>query len=493
MTVAPAPVPPNLARFLARDDFDVAVVGAGPAGAAAAIEAAELKLRVAIVDEQALAGGQVYRAVPGIAPARPDAERTEGDRVRAQLGAANVERLLAHRVAHVERRDDAWHVHTQGPDGPRTVEARTLVLATGAQERHLPFTGWDRPGVLGLAAATVLLKAQRVLPGRNVVVAGAGPLLLLVAKAILDGGGRVAAVIDAHPRTAWFASAAEILSRPDLATRGMGWYRALLAKGVPLHHGALLRAVDGDAPHLRATMVPVNRDGHPLPDAPMTTFACDAVCVGYGLMPATELTRLLGAAHAFDPALGGWHVVVDHDQRSTVPRLYVAGDAAGITGAAAAPWTGRVAAMAAAHDLGELDTAEHAARAAPARREALRAIRFGGVMTRIANVGDGAVAAVPPDVVVCPCEGVTRATLEAAIAAGAATPDDLAATTRCGAGSCGGRVCGEAAARLIALRTGKPRAAIGQPTARLLRPMDLDTRAGERDDDARPIPAPAPR
>ncbi len=494
VSAVPAPVPPNLARFLARDDFDIAIVGAGPAGATAAIEAAALELRVAVLDEQEIAGGQVHRAVPGIAPARPDAERTEGDRMRAELGAASVERLFAHRVWHVERRDDAWHVHAIGPNGPRTVVARALVVATGAQERHLPFTGWDRPGVMGLAAATVLLKAQRILPGRNVVVAGAGPLLLLVAKAIQDGGGRVAAVIDAHPRTAWFASAAEILSRPDLATRGMGWYRALLAKGVPLHHGALLHAVDGDAPQLRATLVPVDRDGHPLRNAPMTTFACDAVCVGYGLMPATELTRLLGATHAFDPALGGWHAVVDDDQRSTVPRLYVAGDGAGITGAAAAPWTGRVAAMAAARDIGLLDAAAHAARANPAKREALRAIRFGGVMTRIANVGDGAVAALPPDVVVCQCERITRATLDAAIADGAVTVDELETATRCGLGACGGRVCGEAAARLIALRTGKARSAIGQPTALPpLQSVDLDTPAGEFDCDALPIPAPAPR
>lgn len=495
MTVtARASVPPNLARFLARDDFDVAIVGAGPAGAAAAIEAAELKLRVAVLDEQPLAGGQVYRAVPGIAPVRPDPERSEGDRLRAQLGAASVERLFAHRVWHVERHADAWHVHALGPDGPRAVIARTLVVATGAQERHLPFAGWDRPGVMGLAAATVLLKAQRVLPGRNVVVAGAGPLLLLVAKAILDGGGRVAAVIDAHPRTAWFASAAEILSRPDLATRGMGWYRTLLARGVPLHHGAVLQAVDGEAPTLRAATSPVDRDGRPLPNAPMLTFGCDAVCVGYGLMPATELTRLLGAAHAFDPALGGWHAVVDDNQRSTVPRLYVAGDGAGITGAAAAPWTGRVAAMAAAHDLGHLDAAAHGARSGPAKREALRAIRFGGVMTRIANVGDGVVAALPPEIAVCQCERIPRATLDAAIADGATTVDELKTATRCGMGPCGGRICGEAAARLIALRTGSSRAAIGQPTARPpLRPVDLDTLAGAFDYDALPIPAPAPR
>ena len=357
--------------------YDVAVVGAGPAGAAAAIEAAALGMRVAIVDEQAVAGGQIYRVVPGIAPVRSDPERTEGDKVRAQLGAANIVRYFEHRVWHIERFDGLWHVQSVGAGRPRTVQAAALIVAGGAQERHLPFAGWERPGVMGLASATVMLKAQRVLPGRNVLVAGAGPLLILVAKAIIDGGGNVAAVVDAHPRSAWFASAAELLSRPDLATRGMNWYRTLLARGVPMHNGAFVREVAGDAPALRASVVPVDRDGKPHPGARGTEIACDAVCCGFGLSPATDITRLLGASHAFDPTLGGWHAVVDDDQRCTVAGLYAAGDGAGVVGAAAAPWQGRIAAMAAARDLGKLGAGEHAARstAREARMRARRALR----------------------------------------------------------------------------------------------------------------------
>ena len=476
-----------------REGHDVVVLGAGPAGAAAAIEAASLGLRTAIADEQAVAGGQVYRVAPGIAPVRADQERTDGDRIRAELGAGNIDRCFAHRVWHVERANDRWHIHALGPEGPRTLHAAALIVATGAQERHLPFAGWERPGVMGLAAATVMLKAQRMLPGRNVVVAGAGPLLLVVAKAIVDGGGRVAAIVDAHPRSAWFASAADLLSRPDLAARGMGWYRALHSAGVPMHHGCLLRAVDGDAPALRASVFPVDREGRARADGKAVTIACDAVCCGYGLMPATDVTRLLGASHAFDLTLGGWHVVVDDDQRCNIPRLYAAGDGAGVVGAAAAPWQGRVAAMAAARDLDRIDTATHASRAAPARRERVRAARFGGVMTRIANVGDGAVASLASGVTMCQCERLTRATLDAAIADGCATVNDLKGATRCGMGPCGGRLCEDAAARLIALATGHTRTEIGQATGRPpLRPVDLDALAGDFDYDALPMPATAP-
>lgn len=454
-----------------RFGYDVAVLGAGPAGAAAAVEAAALGLRAAIIDEHVVAGGQVYGVVPGIAPMRAEQERTDGDKLRAALGAAKVVRYFAHRVAHIERVQQQWHLHATSTAGPRTIHAAMLIVATGAQERHLPFAGWDRPGVMGLASATVMLKAQRVLPGRNVVVAGAGPLLLLVAKAIVDGGGTVAALIDAHPRSAWFASAAELLSRPDLATRGMNWYRALHARGVPMHNGYALRTVAGDAPALHATAVPVDRDGRMRTDAPDVGYDCDAVCCGYGLMPATDVTRRLGASHAFDPALGGWHVVVDDDQRCNIPFLYAAGDGAGVVGAAAAPWQGRIAAMAAARDAGRLGAGEHDARVRSAKRECVRAARFGGVMTRLANVGDGLVASLAPDVTVCPCEHVTRATLDAAIAGGCANLTALQDATRCGTGPCGGAVCEESAARLIALAADRSRMEVGQfPVRPMLRP-----------------------
>ena len=464
-----------------RFGYDVAVLGAGPAGAAAAVEAAALGLRAAIIDEHMVAGGHAYRAVPGIAPVRPDQERTDGDKVRAALGAANVVRYFAHRVWKVERVEPLWHLQAIGAAGPRTIHAARLIVATGAQERHLPFAGWELPGVMGLAAATVMLKAQRVLPGRNAVVAGVGPLLLLVAKAIVDGGGNVAAIIDAHPRSAWFASATELLSRPDLATRGMHWYRALHARGVPMLNGYALREVTGDAPAMHVKAAPVDRDGRVRTDAPVVDYDCDAVCCGFGLMPATDVTHALGASHAFDPALGGWHVVVDDDQRCNVAGLYAAGDGAGVVGAAAAPWQGRIAAMAVARDAGKLGVGEHEARVRAAKRECVRAARFGGVMTRLANVGDGTVASLAPDVTVCQCERLTRATIDAAIAGGCATMADLQVATHCGTGPCGGRICEESAARPpIALATDRSRMNVGQfPVQRALRPGASDELPGD--------------
>jgi thioredoxin reductase len=384
-------------------------------------------------------------------------------------------------------------VHALSRDGASSLQGAALIVANGAQERHLPFAGWERPGVMGLAAATVILKAQRVLPGRRVVVAGAGPLLLVVAKAIAEGGGRVVAIVDAHPRRAWLASVAALASRPDLVARGAGWVAALRRRRVPMLHGHRLHGVSGDAASLRAQVVPVDRNGGLRAGATPIELECDAVCCGYGLMPATDVTRLVGAAHDYDAGRGGWHASIDADQRCNLPRLYASGDVAGVVGAAAAPWQGRIAALAAALDLGRIDSRMHELRCADAKRARDRASRFGAAMTRLASIGDGAVASIANDVIMCQCEGLTRAKLETAIDDGCATLNDLRAATRCGMGPCGGRLCEDAAARLVAMRTGRTREAVGQPTGRPpLRPVALDALAGEFDYDALPIAAPSP-
>jgi len=480
---------------------DVAIVGAGPAGAAAAIEAVRLGLSVVVFDEQRAAGGQVFRVAPGIAPERSDPDREQGDALRSALARSGAECRFGRRVWHLARERDLWIVHavadlpsaSGAAPGSESTAARALLIATGALERHLPFDGWDRPGVLGLAATTVLLKAERMLPGREVVVAGAGPLLLVVAKAIVDGGARVAAVVDARARRDWFASPVDLASRPDLVAKGLGWMRTLVARGVPWLHGHRVVGVEGEAPSLRANVVAVDADGAPKRGARPTGFGCDAVCVGYGLAPATEATRLAGAAHRFDATRGAWHAIVDADQRASPPRLYVAGDGAGIDGAAAAPWAGRVAACAAALDLGRIDRARHHREVQRARRNRDRAARFGAAMARLAQVGDGALASLDAGTCVCQCERVTRADIDAAIGAGCATLNELRAATRCGMGPCGGRLCEDAIARLAALRTGRTRAEVGQPTGRPpLRPVELDTLAGAFDYASLPIATPAP-
>src|SRR6185295_5251639 len=163
----------------------------------------------------------------------------------------------------------------------------------------------------------------------------------------------------------------------------------------------------------------------------------------------------------FDPSLGGWTVENDTDQQTSVARLYACGDGAGVLGAAAAPVRGRIAALAAARDLGRLTQAHFAERVGPLRRDLKRTTRFGSAIVELTMPRPGLLQAITPETVVCRCEAVTRAALDRAIGDGAVTINDLKAATRCGMGPCGGRSCEDAAAALIAAKTGHSRERIG--------------------------------
>jgi NADPH-dependent 2,4-dienoyl-CoA reductase/sulfur reductase-like enzyme len=210
---------------------------------------------------------------------------------------------------------------------PFTVQARALILCCGTHERIIPFPGWTLPGVIGLAAATILLKAQGVLPGRRVVVAGAGPLLYAVAAKLLTGGASVAAVVDAATQVEWLRALPALAARADLLAQGAVWRAKLFAARVPILAGAQVTAAEGDNALKRV------RVGERIIEA-------DALCIGHGLVPATEATRTYRALHVHRPEDGGWVPVLDSYQRTSVPLLYAAGDGAGVRGAAAAPAAG---------------------------------------------------------------------------------------------------------------------------------------------------------
>lgn len=468
--------------------LDLIVLGAGPAGAAATIKARALGLSVAVIDEAPEAGGQVYRAPPaGLAKVAADAERTKGDELRAKLAASGA-------VLHADRRvwslTAGFSVIAIGPDGPLTLAAPNLIVAAGAIERHIPVPGWTLPGVIGLAAATILLKSHGVLPGRRVVVAGSGPLLLLVASKIVAAGGEVAAVVDASPRSDWLSRLGTMSARPDLMAKGAGWLLRLLKARVPIHSGAAIRTIHGTDGVTSVEIGRIDGDWQPS-EGPTRMVETDAVCLGFGLLPSTEIMRLLGARHRHDPELGGWVPEVSDTLESSIPGLFVAGDGGGVRGADAAPLSGELAAIGVARRLGRDGGLQRQAATVAARWR--RSSRFGAAMSALAMPPPGAAALIEAETTVCRCEGLTRATLDTAIAAGAKTLADLKATTRCGMGPCGGRVCGEAAAMLIGAATGLSRETIGQPSARPpLRPVPLAAIAGAFAYDDLPIPAPAP-
>jgi thioredoxin reductase len=471
-------------------EFDLIVLGAGPAGTNAAVVAAGAGLKVALFDENPAAGGQVYRLpLNGSASAEAVEERV-GHQLRENLAASAVQTFFAHQVwaATGDYRIDAI-----GPRGPVHCTARALIVAAGTTERVVPFEGWTTPGVIGLAAASLLLGSQQILPGRSTLIAGCGPLLAAVAARTIANGGSIAAIADLASVGEWARALPAMLGCPELLRLGIGWWCALRRARVPIFNRHTIIKVEPVGARLHATLAPCDAMGRPQVGKRVTALV-DCVVVGHGLTPATELTRLLHAAHRYSRAAGGWIPIADQDGRCSRPRLYVAGDAAGIAGAHAAATHGAAAALACALELGGADRSGLERLLKLARAQHKPAARFGRAMARLMALRAGHVDAIAPETIVCRCEDTTCAEIDAAFHAGACDLNQLKAWTRCGMGPCQGRTCGDVAGELLARRTGEcSREYVGCFSARTpLRPVVIEALTGNFSYEHIPIPTAAP-
>ena len=330
-----------------------------------------------------------------------------------------------------------------------TVRARRLVLATGAIERPVAFPGWTLPGVMTAGAAQIMMKAGGLLPTGRVVLAGTGPLLLLVAVQLLDAGADVAAVAETTRLGARMRAA--FAARPGLAAdptvrKGFGLLARLRRHGVRQVHGVRsLEALGAD--RLRA--VRIGRA------ASSQVIGADLLLVHFGVTPDLQAARSAGLAARWDDDQGALSPVVDGWGRSTNPTLFVAGDGAGIAGSVAAALRGRLAALAAAADLGRLSVAERDRLAGPVRAALARELQVRLLLDRWFKPARDLLRPAD-DTVVCRCESVTAGRLRKAARSSGPDANAVKAVTRCGMGPCGGRQCGAALARLTAAVHGLP-------------------------------------
>ncbi len=472
----------------------VVVIGAGPAGVHAALEASRCGCDSTLIDEQPRAGGQVWRAKsPAIVSAPATAEGVRGDRLRAQLASSAVDFRPDSRVWQIEKTDQGWSIHLTRAGRSEAIHSRVLILAVGAQERVVPVEGWTLPGVIGLAAATALCKEHLIAPGKNTVVAGSGPLLFVVAAEILRLGGRVAAVVSQNSRRDWLAAVPRMLTRPDLVCRGARWMLTLRARGVPLYWQHALSKIHGEECVDAVDCVATDRRWAAR-NAPRVRIAADSVCLGHGLTPSTEAARLAGVAVRYREAHGGWSPEVNADRSTAVDGLFICGDGAGISGVEAALIEGQLAGLGAAQRLQlGVDGGNNAVRKAKLLRQLKRRQRFGRAMTALSMPRDGQLKNITAQTIICRCESLSRGEIEAEYGRGARTTGAIKSAVRAGMGPCGGKFCLDTVARLLADNAGLEVGQVPPPTARPpLRPVAIDAIAGEFDYRDVPMRAAAP-
>ncbi|MBD0741193.1 NAD(P)/FAD-dependent oxidoreductase [Streptomyces sp. CBMA152] len=443
----------------ASEPYDLAVIGAGSAGLAGAVSASELGLSVVLLDSSVQAGGQFYRhPAPGLGAARPEALHHDWSafaELRRRLAASDVTHLTAHHVWSVTREDGddgPWAVHAvTGPDGaegrPRRIHARTVLLATGAYERQLPFPGWTLPGVVGAGGAQAMLKSGLVLPGKRIVVAGSGPLLLAVASSLAIAGAKVPAVVEASGYLRYARSPRVLMTNPHKAAEALTHGTALLRHRVRLVTRSAVTEVHGTDRVEAVTVTRLDRDWRPVQGSGRR-IACDALAVGHGLVPQIELATALGCATR-PLADGTLALALDTRQETSVRGLWAAGETGGVGGAELARTEGELAGIAVAARL--LGRPADSARLRRLLRDRDRMRAFAELMGRAHAPGPGWSGWLTDDTDVCRCEEVSAGRVREAVRdLGARDARTVKLLTRAGMGWCQGRMCGTAVACLAA-------------------------------------------
>ncbi len=430
----------------------VLIVGAGPAGLAAAVAALDAGARVTLLDSSDATGGQYWRHLPteraGAAESRLHHGWSTYQRLRDRVTADPAcTVLLSAAVWSIERSSDspsglAVNVATGRVDATRarmtTIEPEAVVLATGAHDRTLPFPGWQLPGVFTGGAAQALAKGERVRVGDRVVVAGAGPFLLPVATSVAETGARVVEVVEANRPArivrGWAPKPWRLIGARSKVGELAGYVRSFVRHRIPYRTGSAVIAAHGTDRVESVTIARLDADWRPVPGTERRVQA-DAVCVSHDFTPRLELAIAAGCrldARRF--------VEVDDSQETTVPHVFAAGEITGIGGVDLAMAEGAVAGAAAAGRA-----------AAP---DAVRRRRvFAGFAERISaahGIRPGWRHWLHDDTIVCRCEEVGYGRLCATASSTEAEGlRPLKLTTRAGLGICQGRICGRTVEELL--------------------------------------------
>jgi thioredoxin reductase/bacterioferritin-associated ferredoxin len=455
------------------DACGVAIVGAGPAGMAAATLAAEVGAEVLLLDEHAEPGGMMYRGMSTLPPeirARLGAVREQGAALQAALarsGARHVSGATVHGIAAAAGRFElcvsiAGDAHVLG--------ASAVILANGASERPMPIAGGTLAQVMGAGAAHALLTATGKIPQGRVVLAGCGPLLYLVAQELRVAGADVVAVLDTLNAARFVRAlphAIDFMRSPYYA-RGS----ALLTDindNIPIYHDVVeLAALGNDK--LASVRFSANQR--------TVTLIADHLLLHQGMVPDVQLAQLAGCALCWDDRNAYWTPKVDAWGASSVAGLFAAGDGAAIAGASTAEHRGRIAALAAASAIGRIDIAARDRAGQPHRLALAKSLRGRRFLDTVYRPPDRFRLA-EDDAIICHCERVTARQVVTAVRAGAAGPNQLKAYLRCGMGACQGRDCGLTVTELVARERRVHPAVVGGFRARFpVRPMTLGAIAG---------------
>lgn len=427
-----------------QDQWDVLVIGAGPAGLNAASAAAECGLDVILLDEQESPGGQIYRSVSS-----PNAKKYFLQSEDLSDGLDHLKRFYSSGAKYLPK-TTVWfaepgRVICSREGNSQEIKTQILIVATGAMERPVPFEGWTLPGVMGAGAADILYKSAGVVPDGPVVLAGNGPLIPLVGSHLVALGVEIAAVLDTSPFSNTITSLTKMpaaLSDIPFLLKGVNMLKKLMTSGVPMYHGVGSVKAFGNNHVEGVSFTSWNGKDHALPASTLLFHE--------GVIPRIHMSRMLKLKHAWNNVQRYWHPVCDLYGKSSRENIYVVGDGSSVHGVGASALKGELAGIDAARALKVISKSEAEDKAVLVKAKLKKNLAPRGFVDKyFAPHPD--IYKVADDVLVCRCEGVKASDIRQAVAEGYHEVNEIKLRTRCGMGPCQGRMCGPALAEIAAL------------------------------------------
>ncbi len=443
------------------------IIGGGPAGLGAAIEASRGGLACTLIDDAPTLGGQIYRRPPNNfhvkEPTALGKDFTEGERLRAEFKEVSeqVEVLTDASVIGVwPNKRILWASDTASG----ILDAEQIIFATGAYERPVPFPGWTLPGVMTAGGVQTLIKTMRILPGKRALVVGSGPLILNVASRLHEIGVEVAAVLDAAEP--WLETLRGGAGGSELYETILKNQEYLRTSGIRVFHNHTIFSARGGDQVEEVSFGPVE----PRAWRPQRTreerIPVDLVCLGFGFIPNTELTQLAGCQHRYIHELGGWVPIRDEMMLTSVPGVFAAGDGAGIRGALVSVEEGRIAGIAAAARAGIISNGEADARMATPLARLATLAPLVKVFGEVTQMRVGLLELMQPETLVCRCEEVSLTEVTEALNHGAGDLQSIRLLTRLGMGACQGRNCSPSIGMHVCQTTGRTPEQVGRVNPR---------------------------
>lgn len=439
---------------------DFLIVGAGPAGMSAAVEAAQNNLKPLVIDNRPEPGGNIYAYLGGNLRHRPDRlkifgkDYEKGAALVRSFNQAVAEGKIAYRAStRLWRLDPDGSFAFEGKGGSRAGNSRKVLLATGAHERPMPLPGWTLPGVLGVGAAQILMKSGARLPRGKIVIVGAGPLPLLLAEQLAVDGTPVSAVVEPEGASSLLKAAAKLhyaAAAPNLAMKGIALLgRRFLRRTIVYRNAQAIEIIGQD-------------------EVTGIKFSCNkgvfleaaTVLIHDGIVPNLNPLRAAGLRTEYSEQQATWHAKPNDI-------IQLAGDSAGILGVDAAMASGRLVAK----RICGVASSQRDERVLRRQRSFRRFIDAAYPPVRTA-------ASAGPDTVLCRCEMVTARMVEESVRTQGSDPNAIKRALRLGMGPCQGRMCSHSLSDFVGAESRIPSSTVGLPRARNpILPVSFETLA----------------